>query len=130
MRNSMTQKPHIHQGFWNYKKLVESILDDVSDIQDYPYDLSTVMIMLAEVYDRLGTDFPHGTSFRDTENVSVQWNFGDLGVVVLEDSWKDGINLTTYTSDWKSKSISLNAYNSFSVALFDTLCRFVQGSKK
>ena len=58
-------KVHNHDGFWNFKALVEDVLEEVTDIQDYSYDL------LADIYDVLEEDFPKGIAYRDTENIPI-----------------------------------------------------------
>lgn len=113
---------HNHDGFWNYKKLVESILDDVSDIQDYPYNLPTVMVMISDLYRSLGEDFPEGRSYRDAENVTIYWGSDLRRQVVLEDRWKGGLKLSI-----GSDEVFICNYHRPSEALISTLVFFMQG---
>jgi|SRR4028118_994542 hypothetical protein len=117
---------HNHDGFWNYKKLVESILDDVSDIQDYPYNLSTIIIMISDTYRALSKDFPEGKSHRSIQNVDIYWTFSSKDEVFLEDMCNGGLRLRKLKFDGELEDVLLYNYHSPSDALIDTLRRTMQ----
>ena len=39
-------KVHNHDGFWNFKALVEDVLEEVTDIQDYSYYLYLLVFLI------------------------------------------------------------------------------------
>jgi hypothetical protein len=118
---------HNHDGFWNYKKLVESILDDVSDIQDYPYNLSTVIVMISDAYRALGRDFPEGKSHISVQNVDIYWTLSSRNEIFLEDMGrKGGIRLRKLRFDGELEDIPLYSYHNPSDALISTLRQSMQ----
>ena len=117
---------HNNQGFVNYKNLVNSILEDVYEIQDYPYNLSTVIIMISDAYRALGEDFPEGKSYKDTNNVTVCWLFDSIEKVYLEDRWKGGLHLRKHLFKEEWENVYLYNYHSPSDALIATLRDFMQ----
>lgn len=111
---------HNHDGFWNFKNLVESILDDVSDIGDYPYHLSDILIMISEAYRDLKEKFPKGISYKDTENITIEWGSYQSGTVVyLEDRWVGGIKLIIDKGDLTL--VRFDNYRSLAHALSEIL---------
>lgn len=117
---------HNHDGFWNYKRLVESILEDVSEIQDYPYNLSTVITMISDAYRALGEDFPEGKSFKNVHNVEVYWTFFDKDEIFLEDNCSGGLRLRKLRYNGELEDIPLYSYHNPSDALIAALRYFMQ----
>ena len=113
---------HNHDGFWNFKNLVESILDDVSDIGDYSYHLSDILIMIGEAYRDLKEKFPKGISYKDTENITIEWGSYQSGTVVyLEDKWVEGIKLQYIIDKGDLTLVSFDNYISPANALSEVL---------
>lgn len=114
---------HNHQGFQNYKDLITQILEEVEDIQDYEYNLSTVITMITKVYDNFDEDFPQGLAYKNPENITIQWE-KESRIIYLNDDWKEGIKLIFWDIE-KEKTYNLPIKGCPSIALRDVIYRFI-----
>lgn len=118
-------KVHNHDGFWNFKALVEDVLEEVTDIQDYSYDLNTTIKLLADIYDVLEEDFPKGIAYRDTENITIEWKKNPISQsmadVFLWCGWDMGVQFAYINEDKILCKVCNTTYKNLLGSLVETL---------
>jgi hypothetical protein len=118
---------HDNQGFTNYKDLVIQILEEVEDLQDYPYNLSKVISMISGAYGGLGEDFPKGLAYKSSDNLCISWSKSPntMALVYIDDVPKEGVKLRFLNKGGVLNTVPFYLYDSPDIALFDVLKRVI-----